>query len=116
MTCTSDPKVTLKSLNYNLKSLKFGRKTIDKPSSTYENNYTKEWKQLEIGENDSDKNSATIFCGGSVSSMDWAPVDSDLNFLAVATNSNSKGIKLNLTESSKSCVQLYQFEDLSNHK
>lgn len=116
LTSALDPKQTLPLLNYNLKSLKFGIKNVDKYTSTYENPYNKEWKQLEIGESESDKQSATIYCGGSVSAIDWAPAEGNLDFLAVATNSTNKGIKMNLNESTKSCVQLYEFKGLTNEK
>lgn len=96
--------------------MKFGKRTVEKYSSTYENKYNKEWKQLKIGEHESDKTSATIYCGGSVSAVDWAAVDGDIDFLAVATNSTSRGIKSNLNESSKSCLHLYEFKNLTNDK
>ena len=111
-----DAKATLSSLKYNLKSLKFGKRSVETYSSHYEIKYEKEWKQLEIGEDESDKFSSTIYCGGSVSAVDWAPVDGDLDFLAVATNSGNQGIKLNLTGTIKSCVHLYEFKNLDNEK
>lgn len=114
--CVVDPKVVLPLLSYKLKSMKFYRKIVDKYSSTYENLNSKEWKQLEIGDDESDKFSSTIYCGGSVSSLDWASVDEDLDFLAVSTNSSNKGIEMNLLQTSKSSLHLYEFKNLSNDK
>lgn len=96
--------------------MKFGMNQIQEYSTTFETPYTKNWNQLEIGEEISDKDSATIYCGGSVSSIDWAPSSGNSNFLAVACNSSNEGIKLNITETCKSCVQLYEIKNLTNEK
>lgn len=116
LTSAQDPKTTLTSIKFNLKSCKFGTKLAEKYNSTFEKRHAKGWKQLEIGDHDGERYSSTIYCGGSVSAVDWAPASGNLNFLAVACNSSNHGIKINLTESSKSCVQLYEFKQLNNEK
>lgn len=116
LTSAEDPKTTLASLKFQLKSCKFGRQSAEHYNPIFETKYSKSWKQLEIGENESDKDSSTIFCGGSVSAIDWAPTSGELNFLAVACNISKEGIKMNLTGTVKSCVQLYEFSNLTNDK
>jgi hypothetical protein len=113
---TQDPKDVLPSHGFNLKSMFFGTQQIENYSPNYGNKYKKEWKQLEIGEHDTNKNSITIHCGGSVSAMDWAPSSSDLNYLAVACNSCSTGVKMDLEQTISSCVQLHEFKNLKNDK
>ncbi|CRK92774.1 CLUMA_CG006430, isoform A [Clunio marinus] len=63
-------------------------------------------KQLVIGEEVDDDSSKTFYCGGSVTSIDWAPTNHEKNFLAVAVNNIEIGIKLGLIEPLTSCVQL----------
>lgn len=113
---SQDPKEVLSSMNFDLKSMKFGSKTVDRYNPIYDNEYKKGWKQLEIGEHDSNANANTIYCGGSVAAVDWAPVSGGLNFLVVACNNGHEGVKLNLTESSKSCLQVYEIKGLDNDK
>lgn len=111
-----DVKSTLVSLNFRPTSMKFGTQQLVAYKSEFENEFKDQWKQLEIGEDASDKDSATIYCSGSVSSIDWAPTSGDLNFLAVASNNSNQGVDLSLTQTSKSCVQLYEFKNLTNDK
>lgn len=116
LSVAQDVKTALAPLKYKVKSPKFGTKLVEQYCSTFESqSAVKDWKQLEIGESFTDKDSATIFCGGSVSSLDWAP-SGNMNFLAVASNSQTQGIKMNLTESSKATVQLYEVNQLVNQK
>lgn len=75
-----------------------------------------DWSQLEIGENESNQESLTMYCGGSVAAVDWAPSNGSENFLAVACNSETKGVQMNLRKTSKSCVQIYEVKDLKNDK
>lgn len=96
--------------------MKFTTKSTDYYTNAYESQHNQQWNQLEICEVESDKNSATIFCGGSVAAIDWAPVSGGLNFLAVACNNVNRGIELSLDKSTKSCVQFYEFKDLKNEK
>ena len=109
-------KIALALLNYNQHSLKFGSKAIGKYNPAYQVPYNGEWNQLEIGENLGDDLSETIYCGGSVSSVDWAPSSGDLNFLAVACNNEHQGVCLNRTVTSKSCIQIYEMSKLTNEK
>lgn len=111
-----DPKVVLPSLKFNLKSLFFSTKQCDSYSSSFNDDHKQEWKQLEIGQHDVIRQSITIHCGGSVAAMDWALTSSDLNFLAVACNSCSDGVKMNLNETTSSCVQIHEFKDLNHEK
>lgn len=116
LTLTQDAKDFLSNIRFNKTSVKFGAQLIERYSEHYESPYGKAWKQLEIGESDDSNDSSTIFCGGSVSSIDWAPASGDLNFLAVACNSTSQGVNVSLTQTAKSCVQVYEFEQLVNEK
>lgn len=116
LTLSQDAKDFLSKIRFNMKSVKFGSQLIEHYAENYESPYDKGWKQLEIGESDDNLDSSTIFCGGSVSSIDWAPASGNLNFLAVACNSTSQGININLTETAKSCVQVYEFKHLVNEK
>lgn len=115
LSLAQDVKTALASLKYKVKSPKFETQLVEKYCSTFESQSAKDWKQLEICESFTEKDSATIFCGGSVSSLDWAPAG-NLNFLAVASNSQTQGIKMNLTASSKASVQLYEVNQLVNQK
>lgn len=113
---SQDPKDVLPSLKFKLKSCFFGTRQVDSYSSNLDLDFKKEWKQLEIGEHDASEQATTIHCGGSVSAIDWAPTSGDLSFLAVACNSCSKGIKMDLEETISSCVQLHEFKNLENDK
>jgi hypothetical protein len=97
----------------------FGTQQVESYSPNFGIEYKKEWKQIEIGEHDVNKhdiNSTTIHCGGSVAAIDWSPSNGDLNFLAVACNSCSQGIKMDLEQTIISCVQLHEFKNLKNDK
>lgn len=109
-------KIALAMLNFDQFSVQFGNRLLERYALTYEHKFDKEWTRLEIGENASDKSSSTIFCGGTVSAIDWAPGTDDLDFLAVACNIPTQKLKLDLTETTKSCVQLYEFQNLTNEK
>lgn len=106
----------LSSLNLKFKSPLFGVQQREKYSSKVEVEFDKEWKRLEIGECDASKYSATVYCGGSVAAIDWAPSNSNQNFLAVACNVETKGIKMNLETTTRSCVQIHEIKDLENEK
>lgn len=116
LSLSRDPKIVLPALNFKLNSMKFGTMALTNYNPSYGSKYRNAWKQLQIGEGDNNDTSYTIFCGGSVSAVDWATVNGDLNFLAVACNSKTEGIKMNLAESSKSCLQIYEFKSLINEK
>lgn len=117
MTLNIEPKALLPSLQFTLKSLKFDVKQAKSYVPTYEIGFTESWKQLEIGESYNNMDSATFYCGGSVASLDWAPVSSaHKNFLAVACNSKQQGINVDLTESLKSSVQVYELQHLKNKR
>lgn len=109
-------KIALALQNFDQFSVKFGRRNLERYALTYEHKFDKEWTRLEIGEDTSDKSSSTIFCGGAVSAVDWAPGTDDLDFLAVACNIPTQKLKLDLTQTTKSCVQLYEFKNLTNEK
>lgn len=103
-------------LKFDQFSVKFGTRHLERYALTYEHKFDNEWTRLKIGEDVSDKLSSTIYCGGTVSAIDWAPGTKDLDFLAVASNIPTQKLKLDLTETSKSCVQLYEFKNLTNEK
>lgn len=109
-------KIALALLNFDQFSVKFGSRNLERYALTYEHKFDKEWTRLGIGEDASDKTSSTIFCGGAVAAVDWAPGTDDLDFLAVACNIPTQKLKLDLTETTKSCVQLYEFKNLTNEK
>lgn len=113
---SQDPKYVLPSLKFKLKSCLFGTQQVDSYSPNFESEFKNEWKQLEIGEHDITDQSTTIHCGGSVSSIDWAPMSGNLSFLAVACNSCTKGIRMDLEQTINSCVQLHEFKNLQNDK
>lgn len=94
--------------------MKFHNQTLTSYSSEYGVKYGNTWKQLQIGEDETENASSTVYCGGSVAAIDWAPMDGNLNFLAVACNNASEGIKQSITESRKSCLQVYEFKNLVN--
>lgn len=102
-------------LKIDTKSMKF--------ISTLKDNYclefgkvpNQEWNQLDFGNCHADKNSLTLFCGSSVSSLDWSQSKDNKNFLAVACNS-TKEKNTDLEETSKTCIQVYQFENMVNEK
>jgi hypothetical protein len=95
------------------KSPKFGLKVIEKYNPTY-GAYNVEWKQLNLGQNFYSNESLTIYCGGTVTAIDWAPPSTESEFLAVASNSDMKEGRMNLKNTSKSCIQVYEFKNLSN--
>lgn len=111
-----DAKIALAMINFKQESLNFGALDLDRYNQNYEQAFRKDWKQLRIGEASSNKTSETIYCGGSVSAIDWAPGNGDLNFLAVACNNSATSFHLNLKQTSKSTVQLYEFKNLVNDK
>jgi hypothetical protein len=106
----------LSSLNFNLNSAFFDVQNAEKYRLQPTVDTESDWKQLEIGENDSNYRSSTIYCGGSVSAVDWAPSNSSTNFLAVACNSKSSGFKVNIEKTETSCVQVYELANLQNEK
>lgn len=70
--------------------------------------------QLQIGQSHHENETVTMFCGGAISSIDWAPMmhDSDFDFLAVACNHSADEVKCNLETTSISLIQIYQFKGL----
>jgi hypothetical protein len=104
----------LPQIGFKQKSVQFGINSIEKYSSTYEQPLKSEWRHLDLGKNYSDKTSSTIYCGGTVSAIDWAPSTGESEFLAVACNSETKEGQMNLKQTTKSCIQIYEFKDLSN--
>jgi hypothetical protein len=103
-------------LNFSLKSSLFDVQNAEKYRLQPAIDSEDTWKQLEIGENDSNLRSSTIYCGGSVAAMDWAPLNSSSNFLAVACNRKSIGFKVNIEKTEASCVQIYEIANLQNEK
>lgn len=73
-----------------------------------------EWEQLEFANVKYDEQGVTMFCGGQVSSLDWSPSKSNVNFLAVACN-NDESSESNqmVTQTQKSIVQIFQFNNLT---
>jgi hypothetical protein len=95
------------------KSPKFGLKIIEKYILPY-GEIDVEWKHLGLGQDFGDNQSSTIYCGGTVTSIDWAPSSGESEFLVVASNSDMQAGKMNLKNTSKSCIQVYEFKNLSN--
>ena len=111
-----DIKTAFPFLNLQLKSPKFAVKQITNYNKNIMEEFKDEWKQLEVGEHENESQSMTIYCGGKVSAIDWAPSRNDNQFLAVACNSGDKSIKMSLVETSRTCVQIYKFRNLRNDK
>lgn len=109
----------LNQLRFKQSSVHYISKQVDHYFKDFESSQIKtEWKQLSVGATDStDTHHILMYCGGSVSSMDWAPCGNNkVNFLAVACNVNDSALNLGLEESIKSCVQIYEFNSLVNDK
>jgi hypothetical protein len=107
----------LYQLRFKLSSVHYVSNQVDNYQKDFGNSQIKtDWKQLDAGARDSnDTHHILIFCGGSVSSMDWAPTRTEKNnFLAVACNVNDTAFTLGLQQSIKSCVQIYEFNSLVN--
>ena len=106
----------LKSLKFNTKSMKFMHKIC---SSVLQFEHQKnvksdDWKQLNFADVKYDKQGITMFCGGQVSSLDWSPSNSKINYLAVASNNDdSRESNHILTQTQKSIIQIFQLNDLS---
>lgn len=96
-------------------SLKFTTNVTDFYSTNFRTTTKPVWNTLEVGKSASESNSLTIFCGGSVSSVDWSQMKGDKQFLAIACNSTKEKFG-NLDHTSKTCIQVYQFERLFNDK
>lgn len=108
----------LTRLKFETKSMKFFAREVENYTLEKGKSISKEeWQQIEVGSQyKSSKNHTQIFyCGGSISSIDWAPSNSDTNFMAVACNSKSE-ILMGLVQTTKSCVQIYEFQSLVNDK
>ena len=73
-----------------------------------------DWEQLHFAKVKYDKQGITMFCGGQVSSLDWSPSNSKFNFFAVACNNDdSRESNHVVTQTQKSIIQIFQFNDLS---
>ncbi|CAG9809221.1 unnamed protein product [Chironomus riparius] len=105
----------LMDLKIDTKSMKFTTSLKDDYCLEYGKIPNQEWNQLDFGNCHADKNSLTLFCGGSVSSLDWSQSKDGTDFLAVACNS-TKEKNTDLEETSKTFIQVYQFENLVNEK
>lgn len=114
MNFSKEAATVLPMAGFKLNSMKFGFSYIDRYRTIYENPVESDWKQLEIGKDFSDKLSTTIYCGGTVSSVDWAPSTGDSDFIAVACNSDTKEGQMNIKETTKSCIQVYEIKNLTN--
>lgn len=111
---SSEPDVQkiIASLNYYPKSLKFSLKSVESYLSKFNPEQNEEIQQLKCDEISLKGNDTTLFCGGSISSIDWAPVEEncDLDFLAVACNRPKEKLNLGLETTSISTIQIYQFK------
>ncbi|CAO1419015.1 unnamed protein product [Diamesa serratosioi] len=111
-----DTTTLLQSLNFNTKSMKFTNK-ICASALQFEHQFNikpDDWEQLQFANVKYDKQGITMFCGGQVSSLDWSPSNSKLNYLAVACNNDaSRESNHIVTETHKSIIQIFQFQDLS---
>jgi hypothetical protein len=95
--------------------MKYAINETDAYSKDFEKSKVTNWKELDIEENDGNQNSLTFFCGGTISSLDWAPSDSDINYLAIACNNPTNKKIMKLTGTSKSYIQVNAFESLLNN-
>lgn len=107
----------LNELKFKDHSVNYTTKQVNQYLINFEDSHVEgDWKQLNVGTHDtSDSHHIIFYCGGSVSSTDWAPTnDKNSNFLAVACNGNHTALKFGLKQSIKSCVQIYEFNSLVN--
>jgi hypothetical protein len=102
-------------LKIDTKSMKFATSLKDDYCLEFGKRINQEWNQLDFGTCYADKNSLTLFCGGSVSSLDWSQSKDGKEYLAIACNS-TKQKNTDLEETSKTCIQVYEFENLVNDK
>ncbi|KAG5672535.1 hypothetical protein PVAND_002657 [Polypedilum vanderplanki] len=106
--------IKLKSLSMKFNSLITENYNICYLEKQNDNNI---WQELEVGKKYYDKQSLTLFCGGSVSGLDWAQTNDHINYLAVACNSNeSLQSHMKLEQTQKSCIQVYKMQHLVNEK
>lgn len=89
--------------------------TVDKYHDKFDCNSDIQWNQLDFGDCYGDKQSLTFYCGASVTALDWAPSNNEMNYLAVACNQTSD-VKMNLEKTSKACIQIYRITSLVNEK
>jgi hypothetical protein len=101
-------------LKFPVKSPKFAFTKTTKYNPKVETNFTGEWKQLEVGDHVNETDSTTIYCGGAVAAVDWAPTKNKENFLAVACNKEKQGIKMRLEKAAPAFIQIYKFGNLKN--
>lgn len=103
-------------MNFTTKSMHFLANETSHYAIDFNTSFMKEdWNQIDVGKEFISENQTRIFyCGGIVSSIDWAPSNSDKHFLAVACNSSNE--KIGLVQTTKSCVQIYEFQPLVNDK
>lgn len=105
-------------LNFRPTSINYVLKQTDTYLANFEKSQIKsDWKELACGSCDlKDSSHILIYCGGSVSSMDWAPTEDTNHYLAVACNPNDIQHKMGIEQSIKACVQIYEFNSLVSHK
>lgn len=106
----------LTRINFETKSMHFHVRESENYTLEEKSVSKEEWQQIEVGSQYKSNNHTQVFyCGGSVSSIDWAPSNNDKNFMAVACNRDSE-IKMGLVQTTRSCVQIYEFQSLVNDK
>ena len=77
-----------------------------------------DWKQMRLFENSYNVDAVTMFVGGKVTSLDWAPkTGKGDDYLAVAcNNTENQTVSSILEESSPVVVQIFQVQGLDNNK
>lgn len=108
-----DVKNTMRSLKFQIKSNKFSISQVNSYDNQLHEQSIEHSTQLQVGQSQHENDTTTMFCGGAISSIDWAPTmhDSELDFLAVACNQREE-VKLSLETTSISLIQIYQFKGL----
>lgn len=111
-----DATSVLQSLNFKTNSMKF-KNQVCTTVSQFEHKFNikdDDWEQLHFADVKYDKQGITMFCGGQVSSLDWSPSNSRINFLAVACNNDdSRETNQMVSQTQKSIIQIFQFNNLS---
>jgi hypothetical protein len=107
-----NPHSVIEALSFSGISFKFSYKPTEFYSSKFNQIRCEETSQLKIDEFSRKGNETTFFCGGSISSIDWAPVEDncDLDFLAVACNRRNETLSYGIEKTTISMIQIYQFK------
>lgn len=111
----------MRTLQYKNVSPKFSQIPAWRFTQTFEQDHRikeDDWKQTNMLENSYDVDAVTMFVGGGVTSLDWAPkIGNSNDYLAVAcNNTENQTIGSALEKPSPVVIQIWQFQGLDNNK